>query len=104
MLSEISKNNEREDIALIVCLEAQAGCVVPHILPLHILGLSTGIPIEVLVYVCSLDTYSGQAPLTVQVETPRLLPGEDIVAVKILATVDAALQDVYLSYARVALV
>ena len=42
--------------------------------------------------------------MTVQVEPPRILPGEDIVAVRIVATVDAALQDAYLSYARVALI
>ena len=68
LLHKITASQEGEYIALIICLETRGGHMALHILPLHGLGVGTGLhskEYKVSIYARDFDTPARQATLNV---------------------------------------
>ena len=106
LLHEITESGDGKETALVVFLEFWGEIMVPHIIPLHGLGVRTCLSrkeYKVPIYAWALDTSAKQKLLTVKVEPEWILPSKERIEVKKVDAVDTALQDAELPDARVML-
>ena len=67
---DIVLNEYKGEVTLVVCIKTRGGCLVPHILSIHGLGIEScfeGEDSKVPIYAWALNTCSGQAQLSLLV-------------------------------------
>ena len=96
LLRELTLSKEGEEISLAIFVETRGSPPFPHVLLLHGLGIGPVPSIEeseAPLYAWALDNSSGQALLSVQVESAWFFPSKYRVMVNKVESVDAALQN-----------